>query len=354
MKMKKPKICPICSSEHYKEYAKCCSKECSNRLRKNTCLDIYGFESSAQSPLTKEKAKQTSLEKYGLISHTQSPLIKEKAKQSNLKKYGVENAMKCDEVKNKIKQTNIEKYGVPSPLQNASVLEKLKQTNIEKYGVEFVTQCDEVKNKIKSKTLENYGVDCIFKNEHIRKQIEDNRLKTKGYKNGNQFRITNYNNYNRDYILENFTTNGIVTLEHRNALVSYFNISNENNMLKILREWNIPCEKSNNYSFAEKSILKILKEKYFDFTFKENNKNLIFNPDTSRPLELDILVYKGWSILCAVEYNGTYWHDKENPLKENLKSKLCKEKGFELFHIWEDTIIEDLHDVFEYLDCFVD
>ena len=107
-------------------------------------------------------------------------------------------------------------------------------------------------------------------------------------------------------------------------------------------------------SIGEKSILKILKEKYFDFTFKENNKNLIINPDTLRPLELDILVYKDKSILCAVEYNGVYWHDKENPLRENLKSKLCNKQGFKLFHIWEDTLIEDLHNVFEYLDCFVD
>ena len=63
---------------------------------------------------------------------------------------------------------------------------------------------------------------------------------------------------------------------------------------------------------------------------------------------------QGESILCAVEYNGVYWHNKENPLRENLKSKLCNKQGFKLFHVWEDTIIEDLHNVFEYLDCFVD
>ena len=36
--------------------------------------------------------------------------------------------------------------------------------------------------------------------------------------------------------------------------------------------------------------------------------------------------------------------------KENLKSELCNKQGFKLFHIWEDTENEDLHNVFEYLD----
>ena len=105
-----------------------------------------------------------------------------------------------------------------------------------------------------------------------------------------------------------------------------------------------------NVSKPELAILEKLQTQYTMFSFENSNRNIIKNPKTNRYFELDIVVYKGENILCAVEYNGVYWHDKENPHKENLKSELCNKQGFKLFHIWKDTENEDLDKVFEYLD----
>ena len=116
----------------------------------------------------------------------------------------------------------------------------------------------------------------------------------------------------------------------------YYGISDEGNTLRKLKEWGIPAEICQSYSFAEKRVLKYLQEKYPKLTFIENDRSLIKNNNTGKPLELDIVVKKDDDIICAIEYNGTHWHDKENPFKEERKTRLCAEKGIKLFHIWED------------------
>ena len=274
------------------------------------------------------------------------------AQKTWIRKYGNDNPMRVKECKEKFEQSMIETYGVPYSQQSKELRNKTQQTWIRNFGVDNPMKCNSVRDKTHNTLQKKYGHKHALQNKECLEKFKDTCYKRYGVYNPNQRHYTNKENYNRDYILENFTTNGKVSIKDRLHFKEYFNIKSDE-VLKLIA-LGIPYEKAQGESIGEKSILKILKEKYFDFTFKENNKNLIFNPDTLRPLELDILVYKDKSILCAVEYNGVYWHNKENPLRENLKSKLCKAKGFELFHIWEDTIIEDLHNVFEYLDCFVD
>ena len=130
----------------------------------------------------------------------------------------------------------------------------------------------------------------------------------------------------------------------------YYGISDEGNTLRKLKEWGIPAEICQSYSFAEKRVLKYLQEKYPKLTFIENDRSLIKNNNTGKFLEIDILVKNNEEIVCGIEYNGIKWHDKENPVKEELKTQLCAEKGVKLFHIWEDTESEDFAKVVEFLE----
>ena len=98
------------------------------------------------------------------------------------------------------------------------------------------------------------------------------------------------------------------------------------------------------------SVFFALERKYKNFVFENNDRSIIENPETGSPLELDIVVKKDGEIVCGVEYNGNYWHDKQNPVKEALKTRLCAEKGFPLFHIWEDSVEEDLTTLIKFLD----
>ena len=97
-----------------------------------------------------------------------------------------------------------------------------------------------------------------------------------------------------------------------------------------------------------------MKEKYPELEIQNNVWNLIKNPKTGKPLELDILVKKDDSIICGVEYNGIFYHDKENQEREKLKTQLCEEKDIKLFHIWEDDEETGIKEVFEYLDKILD
>lgn len=181
-----------------------------------------------------------------------------------------------------------------------------------------------------------YGTFCVFKNEEIKGKIKETNLKKYSRESASQTHIKNYENYTREYILENFTTNGIVSIAQRAEMCKYYGISDEGNTLRKLKEWNIPAEICQSYSFAEKRILNYLQNKYPELNFTENDRSLIKNNKTGKYLELDIVVKKGDKIICAIEYNGIYWHDKGNQEREVRKSNLCAAQGISLFFIWEN------------------
>lgn len=71
-KNRKQKFCLVCSIEIYK--GRCCSKECSTILRKQTMLEKYGNENYNN----RNKAKNTLTEKYGVDNVAQIPEVKQK------------------------------------------------------------------------------------------------------------------------------------------------------------------------------------------------------------------------------------------------------------------------------------
>ena len=148
--------------------------------RKQTCLEKYGVECALQSPEIQEKKKQTNLEKYGVENPAQSPEIQEKAKQTCLERYGVEWTFQSSEINEKKKQTLLKKYGVEYVSQSLEIKEKKKQTCLEKYGVECALQSPEIQEKTKQTCLEKYGVECVSQSPEIREKAKQTNLEKYG------------------------------------------------------------------------------------------------------------------------------------------------------------------------------
>ena len=102
------------------------------------------------------------------------------------------------------------------------------------------------------------------------------------------------------------------------------------------------------------SVLNYLKSLFPQYTYVSGDRNTLTNPSTKKSLEIDILILKEDKIVCGVEYDGGYWHSREDQSREELKTRLCEEKGFRLFHIWYDNLENDLYVVLEFLSSLLD
>ena len=261
------------------------------------------------------KYQTTSIQKYGVPNPSQNPLIKQKWANTNLKRYNCECVLSSQKFRDKAKKTSYKKYNKESFSQTEDFI--IQILDRKRYELKHKAKLSNIQTAL-LKGLETFSNEEILEN---RKHLHDEEYIIKHcYTNGH---------YDQFKFYTHFVLSNKKELEYRQALG-----------LKV----------HNNFSLAEKCVLKYLKECYPCFTYEENNKSIIKNPKTNRYFELDIVVYKDKSILCAVEYNGVYWHDKNNPHREVLKTNLCSAKNIPLFHIWEDTEIEDLGIILDYLN----
>lgn len=104
---------------------RCCSTECSNKLRKNTCLERYGVSIASQNPETREKLRERALDSL------------ESKKQTCLERYGVDNVAKLPEVKEKIRSK------IVSP-EFKKHMESVMQS---RYGCSYGMQSSELRKK---------------------------------------------------------------------------------------------------------------------------------------------------------------------------------------------------------------
>lgn len=234
----------------------------------------------------------------------------------------------CDSCRIEQSSRTIESlYGVRSILKNKEFEAKRRQSNIKKYGFENAMENKDIQAKQHATNKERYN--C---------------------KVASQRHMTNFGDFNKEYIIEHFTTDGVVTLKDRMEFMKYFNIKNIKSALYRLKQKGVPAQLGHNFSVKEKEILNYLKERYPHFTFVENDRTTIKRPNTRYFLEIDILIKQGDAIICGIEYNGIFYHNKEDESKEILKTKLCEEAGFKLYRIWEDSVEDDLFEIIEILD----
>lgn len=299
----------------------------------------------------------------------------------NFNNYNFYTCKRCSHIK--IKKTNNEKYGVNYPLQNVNIYNKLISTNIEKYGVKNVFQSNKIKDKIKSTNNEKYGVDYPQQNINILQKsnntnnirygfsrpaksllIQDKCKRTKYNKYGNEFfnniekiKSTILDRYNVDNISKILNHKEKIQEHHINKMLIKYKFINKIDYNKSL--YYCDCEKGHEYKidirlfhnrlshsintcticYPENSISSIKENEVYEFIKNNYNDEIIRNDrKTLNGIELDIYIPK---LNLAFEYNGLYWHS--NIYKDDFyhinKMLLCKDKGIQIVHIWEDLWI---------------
>lgn len=367
--------CKTCGAACEKIY---CSFKCSNsndevkEKKKLTVLKNYGVENPQQSEIIKKKQIQNSLKKYGVKKPQQSEIVKKKTEESNILKYNVKSPLMLEEIKKKIKQTNLKKYGtnyyietqefkersvitnyakygtdnpakssvikekikqtnilrynVENPLQNEDIKEKVKKTNLEKYGVHNYAITEECKEKVRKTNFEKYGVNYVMQSPNFQEKSKRTNLEKYGVEKYVYKDIKNFNLYNnKEFFIKNFILDSKLLVKKASE---FFNVG----VSTIYR-------KAHDYGLKQ-FIPNVTSENEIDlFNFIKNDSKIQNNRSIINPLELDIVIP---DINLAIEHDGIYWHstifkDKNYHLNKTL---LCKEKGYQLFHIFETDNIE--------------
>jgi len=98
------------------------------------------------------------------------------------------------------------------------------------------------------------------------------------------------------------------------------------------------CSFIDNKSKPERRVVEFVKNIY-DGLIIENDRSVIHNPLTNKMLELDIYLPE---LNKAIEFNGDYWHHKEDVKRRDIeKIKQCEEKNIELLVVEEKDWIDD-------------
>lgn len=322
-------LCKVCGRptkfRNFKSgYPIYCSSKCSN-----------------SDPDKKETCRQTVINRYGVENVSKSSVVKDRICNTFKEKYGVEWVGQSKEVQAKQKATCIEKYGVPTPFQMDDFQEKSIQTCRKKYGTDYATQSQEVRSKITASYIDKTG----FTNPSYNPGVIDKR------------RETNFKNFDGKWFTQ---TDEMIQSNHELFLNRHKNIIGETDSTYIVScednkctlcesktfeiDKNVFVQRSSqsavicpiklplmgNASLAETELLDYIKSIY-DGEIETGDRSII------SPLELDIVIPDKH---IAIEFNGVFWHSDFNPRMcktyHRDKSLKCRDKGYQLLHIWED------------------
>ena len=301
-----------------------CSSKCSN-----------------SDPDKKETCRQTVINRYGVENVSKSSVVKDHICNTFKEKYGVEWVGQSKEVQAKQKATCIEKYGVPTPFQMDDFQEKSIQTCRKKYGTDYAVQSQEVKSKITASYIDKTG----FTNPSYNPDVIDKR------------RETNFKNFDGKWFTQTDemtqSNHGLFLNRHKNIIGetdSTYIVSCEDNKCTLCESKTFEIDKNvfvqrssqstvicpiklplmGNASLAETELLDYIKSIY-DGEIETGDRSII------SPLELDIVIPDKH---IAIEFNGVFWHSDFNPRMcktyHRDKSLKCRDKGYQLLHIWED------------------
>ena len=320
-------------------------KICGAPVKFRTFKNGYPLYCSTQcansDPEKKALTEQTVQQRYGVNNVFQDSSVKETIKHTVKERYGVDYIAQSKEIREKQKATCIEKYGVPTPFQMDDFQEKSIQTCRKKYGTDYATQSQEVKSKITASYIDKEG----FTNPSYDPDVIDKR------------RETNFKNFDGKWFTQ---TDEMVQSNHELFLNRHKNIIGETDSTYIVScednkctlcesktfeiDKNVFVQRSSqsavicpiklplmgNASLAETELLDYIKSIY-DGEIETGDRSII------PPLELDIVIPDKH---IAIEFNGVFWHSDFNPRMRKTyhrdKSLKCRDKGYQLLHIWED------------------
>lgn len=147
--------CPVCGNPvpvkpgTESNPPKCCSIECSIKLRKQTCQGRYGVDVASQADSVKAKLSDAA---------ARSDVVSQR-KLTNISRWGTENPSQNIEIRRKIsdtlrskpcqsqmRNTTKSRYGVSFAMQSPEVAQKYSDTIMDKYGVPYYCMTDDCKN----------------------------------------------------------------------------------------------------------------------------------------------------------------------------------------------------------------
>lgn len=203
--------------------------------------------------------------------------------------------------------------------------EKVNNIIIEKYGVDKKS----IKNKTKKTNIERYGCECYFQSQECKKSIKNKY----GVDIWARSLTKNMDNFNKEYWLNNFIKNGLFDIK---KCMEYHDIGRGS-----INKWKIK------FGINYPNSLAGISEKENDL-FNSINDNTKYQSDRvilGDKKELDIVIPR---IKLAIEYDGSYWHsldvldyNNKDGINYHLNKTLqCKEKGYQLFHVFEYDDIE--------------
>lgn len=261
--------------------------------------DMYNYKDLVTGEKVVTKVKKYCSNKCSSISTSSIRLSK--AKETIKDRYCVENVSQCSVIREKIKQTNLDKYGVANVMQHKEISSKSKNNRKKNFN------SDEYKEKIK-KRLEK------IKKEQI--DIWDDIFREKNLS------VVKYIN----------SDSGIDLLCSKCSNVSTWSISHlhklknlEYSCCKYCNSEKFGGGKVSNIHLIIRDFIEILGIEYIENSFVLGNR------------EIDIYIP---SMKIGFEINGLYYHTSERLGKtyHQTKTKLSKEKGIQLIHLWEDDI----------------
>ena len=317
IKMKRVCCSPKCYTEYNKTIQKPC-KECqipftpkknqNKDFCSNKCKHLYLSKQKALKEQEKakdtrskgEKARDTYKAKTGYDNPSQNPEVKRKKEETSIKNHGVSNPMKSKKVKETLKQSMMNKYGVESSLQLPETREKIKETLFKKYGVINPAYSDEIIEKGLQTRIEN--------------------------------KLSNYQDFNIEFIKENFIKNDFFLIHD---FMDYFSIKSIITANKYKKKFNIIEPNKIKYCITQQEL----------FSQIPTENKILNDRSLLNPKEIDILIPDK---KIAIEYDGLMYHsigsseyfgnvDKRYHL---TKTELCEEKGYQLLHIFESDDIE--------------
>ena len=178
--------CPVCGKlvllDQDLNYMRCCSTECTNKLRKQTCLAKYGVAIVSQNADVKAKLQEaafnsadarrhTSLLNWGVDNPAKHPLVRAK----------IAETVRSSECQQRMRRTTQQRYGVPYAMQSETGINRYVETIQNKYGVPYYCMtdvCKEAQGNIISSP--NRALGKILKAADIRYEFEF-RISDKSY-----------------------------------------------------------------------------------------------------------------------------------------------------------------------------
>jgi len=249
-------------------------------------------------------------------------------------------------VRAKIVNTCLENRGVTHHLKTKECMDKQRQTVQERYGEGGnIQQVKAIKEKTRKTNIKRYGGPSPTCSQDIIKKREENYLiKTNGKYKGpmeerkNQRKLSEqFINLSKDRIIKDLNDRGLEVIEYVKCS-SYAKLKCKkcNHEFQSKPNWIFDKRRIHFCMNCAEKIYGTMQKEVYDFCSQYFNNIIENDRKILEGKEIDILIPE---INLGIEFNGLYHHNElfgtPNDYHIN-KTKVAKQKGIKLIHIFED------------------